>query len=46
MAASYIYPTAATIYIFSFLSGVGGAFIWVGQGRDQKAKTAGFSYNF
>ena len=32
MAASYIYPTPASIYVFSFISGVGGAFIWVGQG--------------
>ena len=34
MAASYIYPTAASIYIFSFISGVGGAFMWVGQGAE------------
>jgi hypothetical protein len=32
MAASYIYPTPISIYLFSFISGVGGAFIWVGQG--------------
>lgn len=39
MAAAYIYPTAATIYIFSFLSGVGGAFIWVGQGAEVLANS-------
>ena len=39
MAASYIYPTVATVYIFSFISGVGGAFIWVGQGAEVLANS-------
>ena len=39
MAAAYIYPTAVSIYIFSFLSGVGGAFIWVGQGAEVLANS-------
>ena len=39
MAASYIYPTVATVYIFSFVSGVGGAFLWVGQGAEVLANS-------
>ena len=39
MAALYIYPTIETVYIFSFVSGVGGAFIWVGQGAEALANS-------
>ena len=39
MAASYIYPTVFTVYLFSFVSGVGGAFIWVGQGAEVLANS-------
>ena len=39
MAASYIYPIVATVYIFSFVSGVGGAFLWVGQGAEVLANS-------
>ena len=33
------FVSAATIYTFSFLSGVGGAFIWVGQGAEVLANS-------